>query len=319
MKRFLGPVLALLVIAAIGVFAWRAWGPRDSDARMLSGYVEADPLYLSSPAAGTVAQVFAVKGRRIERGQPLFAMDPATLQAVQGQAQARLTQAETEIAAVAARAEQARASISAARANETQAARELARHEALRRANPAAYVPAQLDQARAALANARAQRQAAERAAAAQAAEVPAARARAEQARAALSEQRTRLGQLAQTAPASGLVEDVFFQSGEWAAPNQPIVSLIPDGQVKLRFFVPQAEVARYRPGQTVAFGCDGCPANLRAQISYVSPRTEYTPPVIYSRGSRDRLMFMVEAHPPGSVRLQPGLPVDVTPLGPRP
>ena len=52
----------------------------------------------------------------------------------------------------------------------------------------------------------------------------------------------------------------------------------------------------------------------IRENLDFVSPRAEYTPPVIYSRGSREKLVFRVEAAPaaeqaPG---LLPGLPVEV-------
>jgi HlyD family secretion protein len=79
--------------------------------------------------------------------------------------------------------------------------------------------------------------------------------------------------------------------------------------------FVPEQEVARYRPGRNIRVACDGCAAGLTAKISYVSPRPEFTPPIIFSRDSRDRLVFMVEALPAKPARLMPGLPVDVEPL----
>jgi HlyD family secretion protein len=84
---------------------------------------------------------------------------------------------------------------------------------------------------------------------------------------------------------------------------------------VTIRFFVPERQVALYRPGRVVRFACDSCPAGLTASISYVSPRPEYTPPVIYSLEARERLVFLVEARPAHPDRLTPGLPVDVTPL----
>jgi HlyD family secretion protein len=116
-------------------------------------------------------------------------------------------------------------------------------------------------------------------------------------------------------APGPASVEDVFFRPGEWVAANQPVLALLPDSQVKVRFFVPEREVARYRPGRTIRFACDACPSGLSARITYVSPRPEFTPPIIYSRDSRDRLVFMVEALPDRPRRLMPGLPVDVEPL----
>jgi HlyD family secretion protein len=124
-----------------------------------------------------------------------------------------------------------------------------------------------------------------------------------------------RVGQLAPAAPSSARVEDVFFQPGEWVNANQAVVSLIPDNKVKVRFYVPEQQVARYRPGQQVRFTCDSCGGRLSAVVRYVSPRPEFTPPIIYSRDSRDRLVFMVEAYPARPIQLMPGLPVDVEPL----
>ena len=90
------------------------------------------------------------------------------------------------------------------------------------------------------------------------------------------------------------------------------MLALIPDDRVRLRFFAPQAEVTRYQVGSEVRFACDGCERDLVATISYVSPRPEFTPPVIYSREARDRMVFMVEAQPAKGEGLTPGLPIDV-------
>ena len=115
------------------------------------------------------------------------------------------------------------------------------------------------------------------------------------------------------------VVQDTYYQVGEWAGANQPIIAFLPDDRVRLRFFVPEHEVARYRPGETVRFSCDGCAAGLQARISYVSAQPEFTPPIIYSRNSRDRLVFLVEAMPSEAKTLMPGLPVDVLPLAAAP
>jgi HlyD family secretion protein len=110
-------------------------------------------------------------------------------------------------------------------------------------------------------------------------------------------------------------VEDVFFRPGEWVPANQPVLSLLLDDRIKVRFFVPEEQVPLYRPGLTVAVGCDGCGPPRSARIAYVSPRAEFTPPVIYSRGSREKLVFMVEAVPERPSSLAPGQPVNVSPL----
>ena len=142
--------------------------------------------------------------------------------------------------------------------------------------------------------------------------QVRAADARVRQAQALLAAAEARLGDLAPKAPEASRVEDVFFQAGEWAPANQPILSLLPDSRIYLKFFVPEKSLSAYRVGQTVRFSCDGCAKGLSAKITYISPRPEFTPPVIYSQDSRDRLVYLIRAAP--SARLNPGQPVDVEP-----
>ncbi|MBU2151010.1 MAG: HlyD family efflux transporter periplasmic adaptor subunit, partial [Alphaproteobacteria bacterium] len=144
--------------------------------------------------------------------------------------------------------------------------------------------------------------------------QVRAADARVAQTEAAVTGANARLAEVSPRAPAKARVEDVFFHPGEWAPANQPILSLLPDERIKVRFFVPEKDLSAYRIGRTVRFACDGCAKGLSARIEFVAPRPEFTPPVIYSREARDRLVYLVEARP--STRLNPGQPVDVEPLG---
>ncbi len=105
-----------------------------------------------------------------------------------------------------------------------------------------------------------------------------------------------------------------MFRPGEWVGQGMPVIALLPDGAVKVRFFVPQAALTRIRIGESVAVSCDGCPPGLSARVTFVSDQAEYTPPVIYSNESRAKLVFMVEAKPDDkSVQLlKPGQPLDV-------
>jgi HlyD family secretion protein len=104
-----------------------------------------------------------------------------------------------------------------------------------------------------------------------------------------------------------------MYQPGEWAAANAPVVSLAPDDKVKVRFYVPQARVDRFKPGTTVALACDGCPGGMTGKVQFVASRPEFTPPVIFSLQTRDKLVFMVEALPNQPRLLSPGQPMDVT------
>lgn len=95
---------------------------------------------------------------------------------------------------------------------------------------------------------------------------------------------------------------------------GQPVLALLPPGNIKLRFFVPEAELSGIRLGQSLAARCDGCGAPLQVRVSHIAAQAEYTPPVIYSNAQRARLVFMVEARPEpaDAARLHPGQPVDV-------
>ena len=313
MNRF-RPLIVAVVLIAAAVLAWRLLsGPKRE--RLLSGYIEAEELYLASPVSGTVGSVSAVEGTRVRAGQPLFTIDPATLSAQGQQAAASTLAARTQIASASANVQQAEADVTAAAATAERARRDLARLLSVKSDDPAAVAGKDIDQARAALREANARLAAARETGDAKRAQVSAARAQAEEARGGEREVAIRVNQLSPAAPANARVDDVFFQPGEWVSANQPVVSLIPDNKVKVRFFVPEAEVSRYRPGRTIRFACDGCASGLVATVRYVSPQPEFTPPVIFSRDSRDRLVFMVEAYPARPGGLLPGLPVDVMPL----
>ncbi|MBP8247823.1 MAG: HlyD family efflux transporter periplasmic adaptor subunit, partial [Phenylobacterium sp.] len=312
-----------LLLAAAALIAALVLVPRLNRSNVLTGYVEGEPLYLAAPVSGTVAQLYVRRGDCVKAGDRLFVVDPKQLAAQRQQAQA-------EVGAAEAQAQDARrglrpvelavydANIAAAEARARDAAADMRRVEPLVRKG--IYAPARLDDVRAALQTANAQLVAARRqrdaaALGAREGQVEAADSRVAQAQAGLSAADARLSDLAPAAPSDGRVEDVFFQKGEWSIANQPVLSLLPDDRIKLRFFVPEQSLAAYRIGRTVRFACDGCAGGLSAVITFISPRPEFTPPIIYSREARDRLVYMVEARP--SARLNPGQPVDVTPLEP--
>ena len=93
--------------------------------------------------------------------------------------------------------------------------------------------------------------------------------------------------------------------------------SLLPPANVKIRFYVPEPQLATLRMGAPVTVRCDGCATTVAAKVSFIAPQAEYTPPVIYSRENRAKLVFLIEAHPDqASAALHPGLPVEVVLAG---
>jgi HlyD family secretion protein len=313
MNRLRAIVIVILLVV-IGVVAWR-WLGAAPKREYLSGYIVGDDLNLAAPVSGTVQSVSVVDGQRVAPGQALFRIAPATLEAQGEQAAANVSANQTQISAAEAGLTQAEAQVAAQRATAERARRDLARLEGVKRDDPAAVAGQQLDQARAALREADANVAAAQKAADARRADIARARAQTRQAAGGQRSVQIQVAQLSPASPAAGRVQQVYFQPGEWVAANQPVVAVIPDGKVKVRFFVPERQVSHYRPGQTVHFSCDGCASGLSARIGYVSPDPEFTPPIIFSRESRDRMVFMVEAYPTNPQRLNPGLPVEVEPL----
>ncbi|HEY1449006.1 MAG TPA: HlyD family efflux transporter periplasmic adaptor subunit [Caulobacteraceae bacterium] len=308
-------VIGVLALAAVVLVVVVAVVPSLKPTPLLSGYIEGEALYLAAPVAGQLTAVDVVRGQRVAAGSPVFVIDTRILTASSHQASGQVRQAASTVAAARASHAQLAAQVAVARADAAQADREAVRS---RRTFAAGTISQQdMEKARTAAETAHASLAAAERQARAGEAQIAAAGGQLGQAEGAKADALARLSQAAPTAPAPARVEDVFYQVGEWAAANQPVVSLLPDDRVRLRFFVPERQVARYRVGQIVRFQCDGCGSGLTARINYVSPRPEFTPPVIYSLQSRDRLVFLVEALPADPRRLTPGLPADVIPLGP--
>lgn len=136
---------------------------------------------------------------------------------------------------------------------------------------------------------------------------------------AALDEARTKLDRRKVFAPVTGSVQEVFFRPGEVVSAGQPVVALLPPENLRVRFYVPEPRRATLRLGDSIDVSCDSCPADLTANISFIAREAEYTPPVIFSREERRKLVYLVEARPQGdTVKLTAGQPVTVTlPSGP--
>ncbi len=289
---------------------------------MFQGYVEGEYLRVASPIAGQLASLLVARGAIVKRGDPLFALEQDNETAGLRQAEDQLRQAEAqhrnlltgkrpeEIDAIRAQLAQAEASLSLSEGT-------LVRQEALVRerfvskeaADTARSVRdrdrARVDELKAQLAAARL---------AARPDEIGAARSASRAAREALAQAEWKLTQKSLRAPQDGHVTDTLYVQGEWVPAGSPVVTLLPPANTKVRFFVPERILGSIRLGQQVSVLCDGCGAPVPAPVTYVAPQAEYTPPVIYSRENRAKLVFMVEARPAPAhaAKLHPGQPVEV-------
>ena len=245
------------------------------------GYGEGDAAFIAAPQAGWVTRMDVERGQIVHRGDVLFTLDSTQQQSTRDQAEAMLVQA--------------RASLSQEQANLAYAKTELTRQDNLARAG--AGTPTQRDLAE------NTYRQSAARIAQLQA--------QIGQMQANVTGAAYGLSQRQVVAETDGPVQDIYFRQGEYVPASVPVLSLLPPANVYVRFFVPEAEIAKLHLGSKVRITCDGCKP-MDAQISFIASQVEYTPPVIFSVGNREKLVFKLEARLPGGLDLHPGEPVEV-------
>lgn len=294
-----------------------------SDEAVFQGYVEGEFVDAAPEVGGRIVELAVERGSTVAKGALLFRIDATEAERAVDQAEAEKARAEAElenllggkrppeIAVIEAQISEAKASLETAR-------KQFERQQALFDQN--VISEARLDQAREAIDVALARVEAAERERdvanmPARTPEIEAAERAIDATRAALEQAQIRLMKYAVEAPAAGRIEDTHYELGEVVNAGAPVLSLLPDDQRKVIFFVPQAERAALSPGGAVSVMCDGCPENLSGRIAFLGTEAEYTPPVIFSRENRGKLMFRAEATLDGEAASLPvGQPVDVAP-----
>ncbi len=288
----------------------------------VQGYVEGDFLRLGATSGGRITALLVDKGQRVAAGQTLFTLDDGAEQAQLAEARAKTGEARAgrdnlltgkralEIKAIAAQRDQAAADLALAEI-------QLRRQSLLIRSGDTAQ--ASLDNARATVERDRArvaelEAQLSFAHEGGRSAEIRSADAAVTAAEAAEAEAAWKLDQRRVTAPEAGEVQDVLFRPGEVVAADQGVVSLLPPGNIKLRFYLGPERIGAVKPGLRLPVACDGCAAGLTARVSYVAPDASYAPPILYSRENAAKLVFLVEARPDGdAARFRPGQPVTLT------
>lgn len=289
------------------------------------GYVEGEYVSLAPLETARIDAVAVKLGDRVAPGTTIATMEKSDSELAVADATARLAQGEAELADLkrGRRPEEIEviaATLASARAQAEEAERTLVRRVDLSKRG---FAPqAELDQATTArdVALARIRELEANLAVARLPAREDAIRAsenRVAQGRAALDTARWRLSERTLTARAAGRITDLVRRPGEVAGPQAPVATLLPDGAVKLKLWVPEKVFAKMALGAVLAVRCDGCEAGLTARVTHLSAEPEFPPPVIYSLETRQKLVHLVEARPEGAAsRLQPGQIVDVTLTG---
>jgi HlyD family secretion protein len=122
----------------------------------------------------------------------------------------------------------------------------------------------------------------------------------------------TRLNRRSAFAPVSGSIQQIYFREGEMVPAQRPVLSIMPPGNMKVRFFVGEADLPKFALGDDVRVTCDNCANDLTAKIYFIATMAEYTPPVIYSLEERNKLVYLIQARPDKPDSLRVGQPVSV-------
>jgi len=287
-----------------------------------NGYVEADYVYAAPASAGQIAKLEVREGDIVRKGELLFTLKQEQQAALLAGAEARVAAAEANLANLTTGSRSDEIDVIRASLSKAESDLSLARDSAARSGKLFAQgvvTQARLDQDRAALAGAEASVRQLQ--AQLKVAELPArdaqqwvAEANLAAARADAEKAKSDLADRSVTAPASGRIERLYFAEGEMTAAGTPVASILSDGALKVKVYLPEAVRQTLQPGDRLAVSCDSCPAGLTATLSWFASEPQFTPPVIYSRDERQRLSFLAEARLDGGA-LHPGQPVTVEPL----
>jgi HlyD family secretion protein len=294
------------------------------------GYVETDYVRVSSTAGGRLISLNVERGQPVTQGALIGKLDDAFELAQVQEAQARLAQASAqvvdlefgrrppEIDVIEAQKRQAQAQATLSRAQVERQKALLAKGVASREAYDEAVMAFARDEARvkeldgqitvAKLTTGRDQA-------------IAAARAAMQAAQASLAQANWRLNERSLFAGTTGTISDIIYRPGEIVAAGGPVALIISPNYTKARFYISQADLSRFSLGTAVNINCDGCKQPITANVTYIAPDAEFTPPVIYSDTARTKLVFLVEARAAGgNMPIQPGQPISVTiSTGPKP
>lgn len=314
----------IIVLCGVLVLATLVSGCGDTETNLLQGYVEGEFVYIASPLSGALESLRVERGTIVKPGDLLFELESVSEKAARDESERRLVQARanledlkkgkrpTEIDSMEAQIRQTRAALELS-------GKELARQERLITSNAVSQqdldrTRSTHDQNRQKIAQLEADLKTARLGSRID--QIEAAEANVQAQEATLAQSEWNLSQKRQVAPKGGVIFDTLFREGEWVSAGRPVVAILPPENIKVRAFVPEPRIAALHMGDTVHVTVDGAKEPFIGKISFISPRAEYTPPVIYSKESRAKLVFMIEAvfNPEAAAKLHPGQPVDVRP-----
>jgi HlyD family secretion protein len=313
MIKFLLTILALLILLI---------GCSKDQPTSYQGYVEGEYVNIASSQSGRLDKLFVTRGEEVNISTPLFALDSENESSQLHQNESELASAQAVLTDMekGSRNEELnviKAQLTQAIANAKNAHAQFLRTQELYNANASSKeildnATASEQQSSAAVVELQ------ERFKVAQLGDrkdrLQAQKGKIAQIQSQIAQASWRLREKALKSPSQALVFDTLYCVGEFVPVGGIVVRLLPPQNRKIRFFIPQNVAEKLSIRQAIYFQPMNTTKTTEGHITYISPEAEYTPPLIYSNESKERLLFMVEAYPllQDAPHLHPGQPIRV-------
>ena len=278
-------IVGTVLVAVAGVAAVMWWSSHRSS--LVAGFssgngrIEATEIDIATKIQGRIVEVVAYEGDTVEAGQILARMDTKVLEAQLREAEAGVKRAQQASVAAAALVKQRAADCDLAE-KELKRSEELFREGGISREKLDQDLT-KVESARAACAEARAQFER-------EKAGIKAAIAQTERLKADLEDSILR-------APRRGRVLYRLAEPGEVLSAGGKVLTIIDLTDVYMTVFLPETVAGKVAIGADARIVLDAAPdLVIPANVSFVSPRAQFTPKEVETRTEREKLVFRIKA-----------------------
>jgi HlyD family secretion protein len=281
-----------IIIAAGGIFVWQWWQQQQTtlaiDIAAGNGRIEADQVDITTKYAGRVKNILVQEGDLVKPGQILANMDTIELDAQLAQAQAQLAQSQAAVAEGLALIIQRKSELKLA---------ELELNRVALLVKKGAVSQSTTDQKRTVKEIAAAVLTAAK-------AHLNTLDQSVKAAEAVVKRIQTQIDEATLVAPMMGRVLYRLAQPNEVLGSGGKVLTIINLGDIYMEIFLPSADAYLTSIGAEARIKLDILDIAIPAQVSFVSPESQFTPKQVETESERDKLMFRVKVRIPQALVL---------------
>ena len=117
-----------------------------------------------------------------------------------------------------------------------------------------------------------------------------------EAAKAALAYDEARFRERQVLAPSAAIVEVLDIRPGDLVAPNTPVATLLEQGQIYVRIYIPETEIGLVKVGQKAEIHVDSFPKKaFEGEVEQINQQAEFLPRNVQTREERVHQVFGVK------------------------